>query len=682
LRHRKILAGVSAGVMAALAIAVGLTVASASSPSETPSTTPIKHVVVIFDENVSFDHYFGTYPNATNPPGEPAFYPRPGTPSVNGLSGVLLTNNPNSANPRRLDRSEAVTCDQDHAYGAEQAAADGGLMDKFVQFTAGGGCANKSIVMDYYDGNTVTALWNYAQHYSLNDNSFGTVYGPSTPGALNLISGDNGGAVATGAEPGSLENGTQMGDADPTYDDCSSGTTSSLTGKNVGNLLNEHNVTWGWFQGGFTPTATKEGKAVCGSAHTNVAGASVVDYVQHHEPFQYYASTANPHHLPPTSEAMVGKTDQANHQYDLSYFYETLKDGNMPAVSFLKAAAYEDGHAGYSDPLDEQRFLVSTINKIEESPDWSSTAIVIAYDDSDGWYDHVMGPIVRPSASASDALSGPGKCGNMPATPPADFENDRCGFGPRLPLMVISPWAKQNYVDNTLTDQSSILKFIEDNWQLGRIGGDSTDAVAGSLGNMFDFNPNDPRAPKVILDETTGLVQSESPSSPQGGPGPEGGSPGGGQGGSGGGPGQGGYGGGPGQGGPGKGGPGKGSSGGSGSGGQGGSGNGGSGQGGSGASHGKGDTGLKLVCGVSGGGKKVTVTCAVRGAQIKGRRALRLRIAKGGHVLASSRALLKGTQASAVLRPGSPLGRGTYTLRATLDSADGVSGVSRAVTLG
>jgi phospholipase C len=279
LRNRKMFAGVGAGLVAALAIAAGLAMASAESSTQPPSTTPIKHVVVIFDENVSFDHYFGTYPNAANPPGEPAFTPLPGTPSVNGLSNTLLTDNPNEANPARLDRAEAVTCDQDHAYGAEQQAVDKGLMDQFVQFTAGGGCANKSIVMDYYDGNTVTGLWNYAQHYAMNDNSFDTVYGPSSPGAINLISGDNGGAVGTGPIPGSLENGTLMGDADPTYDDCSSGTTASLTGKNVGNLLNEHHVTWGWFQGGFTPTATTAGKAVCGSSHVNVAGASVVDYV-------------------------------------------------------------------------------------------------------------------------------------------------------------------------------------------------------------------------------------------------------------------------------------------------------------------------------------------------------------------------------------------------------------------
>jgi phospholipase C len=690
LRHRKILAGISAGFVAALAIAVGLTMASADSSTSPPSTTPIKHIVVIFDENVSFDHYFATYPNATNPAGEPGFIPAPGTPSVNGLSGPLLTNNPNSDNPARLDRSQAVTCDQDHAYGAEQQAADAGLMDQFVQFTAGGGCADKSIVMDYYDGNTVTGLWNYAQHYSLNDDSFGTVFGPSTPGALNLISGDNGGATSTAPLPGTLENGTLINDADPTYDDCSSGTTASLSGKNVGDLLNAHNVTWGWFEGGFTPTASNGGKAVCGASHVNIAGAKVNDYVQHHEPFQYYASTANPHHLPPSSVGTIGQTDAANHQYDISYFNQALKHGDLPAVSFLKAAAYEDGHAGYSDPLDEQRFLVNTINALESSPDWSSTAIVIAYDDSDGWYDHVMGPIVRASSGPSDALNGVGKCGNVPANPPASFENDRCGFGPRLPLLVISPWAKQNFVDNTLTDQSSILKFIEDNWELGRIGGGSTDAAAGSLGNMFDFNPNDQRSPKVILDETTGLVVSSSPSGGQGS------SSGGGSSGSGGGSGSSGNsdssgdqglsdsGGSSGSG------AGSGASGNQGSsnqgsaGGQGGSGGqGSSGQGSSGqGSSAHGGTPWSITCSAKSKAAAVTVTCTVGGASSRGASALRFRVVKGAHVLATARTAVHGSSARAVLRTAKPLSRGSYTLRVALTSRAGVIGSQQTVKLG
>jgi phospholipase C len=462
------------------------------------TTTPIKHVVVIFQENVSFDHYFATYPNATNAAGEPAFHASPNTPSVNGLTAGLLTNNPNTANPKRLDRSQAVTCDQDHGYTDEQKAYDNGLVDKFVQYTSGGGCTDKTTVMDYYDGNTVTAMWNYAQNFALNDNSFSTTFGPSTPGALNLISGQTHGATS-GSALAQITDGTLIGDSDPTYDDCSTtnGNTASMSGKNVGDLLNAKNVTWGWFEGGFKPTATTNGKAVCGSAHNNIAGVSVTDYSQHHEPFQYYQSTANPHHLAPSSAAMIGKTDQANHQYDLSDFWTSVNNKNLPAVSFLKAPAYEDGHAGYSDPLDEQNFLVNTINTLQKSPEWKSTAIIIAYDDSDGWYDHVLAPIENQSSSPVDALTGPGLCGSAQT---GAYEA-RCGYGPRQPLLVISPFAKKNFVDHTTTDQSSILRFIEDNWSLGRIGDQSADARAGSLTNMLNFWQGDRH---LYLNPTTG----------------------------------------------------------------------------------------------------------------------------------------------------------------------------------
>lgn len=151
-------------------------------------------------------------------------------------------------------------------------------------------------------------------------------------------------------------------------------------------------------------------------------------------------------------------------------------------MSFLKAPTYQDGHAGYSDPLDEQTFLVNTINHLQQLPTWSSTAVVICYGDSDGWYNHVMPPIVNPSNDPNaDALDGQGKAG----TPKPGAYLDRLGYGPRLPLLVISPYAKKNYVVSTLTDQSSVLRFIEDNWNLGRIGDQSFDAIAGPLDNML-----------------------------------------------------------------------------------------------------------------------------------------------------------------------------------------------------
>jgi phospholipase C len=382
--------------------------------------------------------------------------------------------------------------------------------------------------MGYYDGNTVTAIWNYAQNYAMSDNSFGTSFGPSTPGVLNLISGQTHGATVTaGNAAGNVSAGSVIGDPrpDPSLDDCTLApprTYISMSGKNIGDLLNAKNITWGFFAGGFKPTSTKaDGTAVCGAHNTGLAGDDAKttsgDYIPHHQGFQYYKQTANPHHLPPTSAAMIGKTDQANHQYDVSDFFAALSAGNMPAVTYLKAPAYQDGHAAYSDPLDEQTFLVNTINTIMQSPFWSSTAIIIAYDDSDGWYDHVVSPIVMQSSTPDDQLNGPGSCGSAVGV----TYQGRCGYGPRLPLLVISPYAKVNYVDHTITDQASILRFIEDNWNLGRIGDSSTDAIAGPINGMFNFASGAVVVKATILDPGTGTVVSGGTS---GGGGPTGGS--------------------------------------------------------------------------------------------------------------------------------------------------------------
>jgi phospholipase C len=519
------------GVIAAPGLAAAATASSA------PSTaTPIKHLVVIFNENISFDHYFGTYPKAANPFGEPAFRALPGTPSVNGLSPALLAHNPNlnpanstgATNPFRLDRSEAATADQDHDYTPEQEAFDHGLMDLFPVSVGTAGpppagapiTATTGLTMGYYDGNTVTALWNYAQHYALNDNSYGTNFGPSTDGAVNLISGQLNGVIqdvnAGGATIGDGNGGlTLISDADPVGDVCSTttGETVQFGGVNVGDLLNANGITWGFFEGGFNlSTVNPNGSTGCTRSHTStVTNVKKNDYIPHHQPFQYYVSTANPTHARPTSIATIGHAgDAANHEYDIQDFFDAVSVGNFPAVSYLKAAGYQDAHAGYSDPLDEQNFVVKVINFLQNRPEWDSTAVVIAYDDSDGWYDHQIGAIVNASSTDADALSGPGACGNgataLPGVNPATLHaQGRCGYGPRLPLLVISPWAKHNYVDHTLTDQTSVLRFIEDNWLGGkRIGQGSFDSIAGSINGMFDFAQQDSAASQFLLDQNTG----------------------------------------------------------------------------------------------------------------------------------------------------------------------------------
>jgi phospholipase C len=521
-------------LVATLAVFVATNVAPAYADNGPRTATPIKHLVVIFQENISFDHYFGTYPNAANLSGEPVFRARPNTPTVNGLRGALLTNNPNlnpangigATNPFRLDRSQALTADQNHAYGPEQAAFDMGLMDLFPKTVGTSGpppsappaiVDTTGLVLGFYDGNTVTALWNYAQHYAMSDNSFSTTFGPSTPGALNLISGQTNGVVKTLNGTGNQTTGgagtlTMIGDADPIGDVCSAPTRNQGTmgGANVGDLLNGAGITWGWFEGGFDLTITNSnGTTGCKRSTTGrFSGVTAADYVPHHAPFQYYPSTANLAHTRPASLAEIGKNGPANHQYDINDWFNAVSHGNLPAVSYLKAAAAQDGHPGNSDPLDEQAFVVSVVNLLQRTGDWKDTAVVILYDDSDGWYDHQMSPIVNQSTSPADSLTAPGECGDGSTSLPGIGANPhaqgRCGYGPRQPLLVVSPWAKENFVDHTVTDQSSVLRFIEDNW-LGstRIGQGSFDSIANSISQMFDFTQKGGNR-TLILDETTG----------------------------------------------------------------------------------------------------------------------------------------------------------------------------------
>jgi len=594
-----------------------------------PTKTPIKHLVVIFQENRSFDHYFGTYPKALNPPGEPTFTAAANTPVSNNYIShpTLLTANPNftnsgasptgnganAANPFRLDRTQANTASENHNYTPEQLAFDHGKLDLFpleVGSDSISGTTNTTAApplgspafntlgqtMGYFDGNTVTAFWNYAQNFAMSDNYWGDTFGPSTPGALEMFSGQTNGLVALtatngvvtpfagdtthvladGTTPGLYKNGfTQIGDEDPTLDVCSpatqpfpgagqpnasksgSGVTTMLTGKNIGDLLNAAKIPWGSFVGGFNlqtvNPAIGTAAATTGCAGvTQAANGAItfnpanpgrtsqgltglppqVDYVQHHIWFQYYQSTANPNHLRPTSVAAIGHilvpgtstVDPANHAYDLADFSAAVQAGNFPAVSLIKLSKFQDSHPADSTPLDEQFAVVNLINMLQKSPDWSSTAVIIAYDDSDGWYDHAfIAPTTRGSFNATaDQLDGAGMCG-LPgvATQPTGVNgvpvNGRCGPGMRLPFLVISPYAKKNYISHVFITQASIPQFIEDNWLNGeRINGGSFDTSTGSIMDLFNFDQIvfDGDARQLFLDPTMGTVTSSTPGFP------------------------------------------------------------------------------------------------------------------------------------------------------------------------
>jgi len=587
---RKILAASISAALFAGTLPVPAGAASGPQP-----VTPIKHIVVIFPENISFDHYFGTYPKAENKQGETPFTYIPSTwaghnvpnnlvtplDPTNGFKPVtgstLMTANPNgpsgsgaafngsnSANPFRLAPSQAATADMSHAPKPEQTAYHNGKVDQFPGSTGTAGPPpsivqgpenTKGLVMGYFDGNTVTALWNYANHFALADNMYTSQFGPSTPGAINLISGQtNGFAEYTNVVSGGtlLHNShevfdgqggfTLIGDAEPLGDVCSNTSSDNVrfSGKNIGDLLNAKGITWGWFQGGFDLSVTNpNGTTGCARSTPNVVpgygGVAMNDYVEHHQPFQYYASTANLTHARPSSVSAIGSTfeadgvtkDPANHQYDTNDFFTALSNGNLPAVSFIKAPSFQDAHPGNSDPTDEQAFTVNVINALMASPFWDSTAVIITYDDSDGWYDHQMPPIVNPSFSPFvDVLNGAGVCKagaqqgqavktTMMQGELADKNWDpvlgRCGFGTRIPLLVISPWSKQNYISHELLNQASIIRSIEDNWLGGeriQSNGGSFDAISENLWDLFDFGQNAKQLATrtLTLDPNTGAI--------------------------------------------------------------------------------------------------------------------------------------------------------------------------------
>ena len=537
------------------------------SPSPTPTptpppsqedaaqtATPIKHLVVIFDENESFDHYFGTYPTAANPAAEPMFTAAMGTPQINGYNAnpTLLTANPNTTNadnlatgipasemnPFRIDRAQFDTAGQNHAYTPEQKASNNGKMDAFVantgHGTSGGAGAfgTKAQVMGYFDGNTVTALWNYAQHFAMSDNTFTDSFGPATPGALNVVAGTtNGGSSATGSTIADGQGGfTLINDSDPDGDACSStaaGSTLHMLGKNIGDLLNAAGITWGGFMGGFDLTLTNaNGTTGCKRSTTSPnTSRTVTDYIPHHAWFQYYPSTANLQHTRPSALSMIGHTEPTldssatpvHHQYDLQDFYNAVKAGNYPSVSYIKMPAYQDAHPGNSNPLDEQEGVTKLINFLQQQPDWKNTAIIVTYDDSDGWYDHQSPHVLNSSADATaDQFTKPGLCDSADSKPAIGVNgkvvNGRCGPGSRIPFLLISPYARVNYVDSkTGLTQASVIRFIEDNWLKGeRLGGGSTDATTGSIMALFDFNAS-PHLTAYYLDPKTGMEVASPP---------------------------------------------------------------------------------------------------------------------------------------------------------------------------
>ncbi len=204
---------------------------------------------------------------------------------------------------------------------------------------------------------------------------------------------------------------------------------ASQTMPTIGDRLNEKNISWAWYAGGW-----------------NDALASHADplFQFHHQVFAYFANYAD------------GTTGKAAHLKDESEFLQALRTNSLPSVSFIKPLGPDNAHPGYANLLRGQQHVADLVNAVKSSPYWSSSAIIITYAENGGRWDHVAPPV-----------------------------RDRWGPGARVPAIIVSPYAKKGYVDHTRYDTTSILAFIELRWDLPPLG--IADASAGNLLNAFTF---------------------------------------------------------------------------------------------------------------------------------------------------------------------------------------------------
>ncbi len=417
--------------LTALFVGVLASVAVPSDAVQARRHGAIEHVVVIFQENRSFDSYFGTYPYADG------FLPRPQTSVPNNLRGYPLARatQHNELLPHRI--TDDVTPDLPHDQATMLKEYNGGRLDQFVQQQTTP--QTRSLVMGYYDYEVVPHYWHYAQQYALADQYFSSMFGSSTPAALFLAAARS--AFASNPYP----EGDRCNPPDKP--------TGRQDGPNLGSALSAADVSWGWYQGGFDDCTTE-----------------VEDYDAHHNPFQYFDDTADPEHT------------GTGHQHDLADFYAALKANRLPSVAYLKADRPRNEHPGYSSISGGRDFVVRTLNAIMRSDAWASTVVILTFDESGGFYDHAPPPQV--------VLSGV-----------------ELGLGPRVPTLVISPFARSNYLSHRTYDHASVVRFIEDVFLDGvHLNGRS--ATAGDLRDMLDLTL---RTPALLLDPKTGKPVEDVP---------------------------------------------------------------------------------------------------------------------------------------------------------------------------
>jgi len=420
----------------------------------------IQHLIVIYQENWSFDSLYGKFPGANgiaNAGERVGQMKKDGTPYTTLPQPLDTSKKPPVPDARFPTNLPVVAYDAAQYVPPNQATGDivnrplqeqlqinGGRMDGFVAWSENGGLA-----MSYYDA-TDLPVGRLAQQYVLADHFFHSAFGGSlfnhfwlvcactpiwsnAPANLVLQLDAEGVVIKDGSVtpdgyvvhtvypsnrpyPASIKDPAQL--------------MPLLTNPTIGDRLSEKEISWAWYSGGWNDA---------------VAGHPDPLFQFHHQPFNYFAPYAE------------GAAVRAEHLKDIEDLLAALRTGNPPAVAFVKPIGADNEHPGYADLLRGQQYVATLVKAVQDSAVWKDSVIIITYDEGGGRWDHVPPP-----------------------------QGDRWGPGVRVPAIIISPYAKRRFVDHTTYETTSILKFIESRWRLAPLG--SRDAAANDLLNAFDFS--------------------------------------------------------------------------------------------------------------------------------------------------------------------------------------------------
>ena len=383
-----------------------------------PGIHKIKHVIIVMQENRSYDTYFGTYPGAD------------GIPMKNGTPTVCVPN-PGHGCLRPYHDKADVNGGGPHGVGNAVADINGGKMNGFIKQrdTAQATCNNPDDpacrigstpdVMGYHTAKEIPNYWTYAKDFVLADHMFEPVKSWSLPEHLYLVSAWS--AKCRNRSPESCYNDIVGPYGATQFDqlvkkELATGQTSiDLAWTDITWLLYVHHVSWAYYvQAGIQPDCANDAALTCAPVVQTATTPGIWN------PLPLFGDVRADHQL--------------HNIQGLQSYYAAAKAGTLPAVSWITPSGANSEHPPAS-VHQGQAYATSVINAAMRSPDWSSTAIFLAWDDWGGFYDHVVPPAV-----------------------------DQNGYGLRVPAILISPYARQGYVDHQTLSSDAYLKFIEDDF--------------------------------------------------------------------------------------------------------------------------------------------------------------------------------------------------------------------------